>query len=435
MTIELITGRAGVPHVGSEDARAYHAYTAGDGRYVLHGGGATVQSANDIHINPAEILVDGAHIRITGTGEDVTIDNGASSYQRIDIVALHYVKTGSEEDVIESVSLEVVKGTPSDSDPVDPDMPATGNLLDNVSETYIPYIRIRIDGLIPQEPESILMDYSDARGLVVVENDTVSASVWSDDTYQQRVAIRSTGDAGDYALIAKETGALDLYDYSQSKTVASWDYSTVGGLFKAGRGMIDSANWESLYNLAPGSYILSNTATNSPVSGSHGNMTVSRAGGNRVSILVAFDNGQVWTIRGAQSTNGAATGWRQLPSLNTNYVGTPNTNSNWWMYRKYEDGKIELWGRYYVSSYDCASPSGAGVIYFGPTLEINLPFNVWWSVPNITVNKHTGLWGVNLKKIEINKLTLVAFRTVQASSSLEFCINIRGYWKDLGGWG
>lgn len=176
MAIELITGRAGTPHVGSEDVRAYQAYTAGSGRYVLHGGGATVQSANSIHVNPAEFLLDGAHVRITGTGEDVTIDNGASSYKRVDIIALHYLKTGDENAAVETVELAVVKGTPADADPQDPDMPADNNLLDNPTETYIPYVRVLIDGLTPQTPTILIDDY---KNLAEVANgDGDSNFVW-----------------------------------------------------------------------------------------------------------------------------------------------------------------------------------------------------------------------------------------------------------------
>lgn len=159
MAIELITGRYGTPHIGSEDVRAYQAYTAGSGRYVLHGGGATIQSANDVHLNPAEILIDGAHVRITGLGEDVTLENGTSSYNRVDIVALHYLMTGSEDEAVESVTLEVVKGTPSELTPSDPEMPASGSILDNVTETYVPYVRVLIEGLVPQAPEVLLPDY------------------------------------------------------------------------------------------------------------------------------------------------------------------------------------------------------------------------------------------------------------------------------------
>lgn len=153
MAIELVTGRYGEPHVGSEDVRAYNAYATAKGRYVLHGGGATVENANTVLIKPVELLVEGAHIRITGTGEQVEIDNGNASYNRIDVIAFHYKAEGQESgDVREHVTLEVVKGTNSSVTPVEPDMPKTGDLLENVSETYIPYYSVRISGLTPQTP-------------------------------------------------------------------------------------------------------------------------------------------------------------------------------------------------------------------------------------------------------------------------------------------
>lgn len=160
MALELITGRAGKAHVGSEDVRAYNAQTAGGGRYVLDGGEATIQSANEVKIAPAELLVDGAHVRITGTGEVVNIDNGASSYKRVDIIALHYKRTGGEDDAIETMELVAVKGTPADDSPADPEMPATGSILDDVAETYIPYARVLIDGLTPQAPTVLLTKYA-----------------------------------------------------------------------------------------------------------------------------------------------------------------------------------------------------------------------------------------------------------------------------------
>lgn len=159
MAIELITGRAGRAHVDSSDVRAFNAYATASGRYVLHGGGATIESANDLRVLPAEILMDGAHVRITGTGEELTLENGASSYDRIDIVALHYVSAGGEDSRVESVALEVIKGTPVDTGTgaQDPVMPVPGtSILDGSSEVYVPYVRVKITGLVPGDPEEIL---------------------------------------------------------------------------------------------------------------------------------------------------------------------------------------------------------------------------------------------------------------------------------------
>lgn len=160
MSIELITGRAGKPHVDSQDVRAYQAYTAGSGRYVLHGATCSVESANEVSIAPGEILVDGTHVRVMGDGETVTIGNGQTGYKRSDIVALHYTVTGSGESIVESMEFTVVQGSPSDTEPEDPDMPASGSILDGVTETYVPYARVIIDGLSPQEPEVLVEQYA-----------------------------------------------------------------------------------------------------------------------------------------------------------------------------------------------------------------------------------------------------------------------------------
>lgn len=159
MAIELVTGRAGRAHVDSSDVRVFNAYATASGRYVLHGGGAEIESANDLHVLPAEILMDGAHVRITGTGEELTLENGASSYDRIDIVALHYVSVGGEDSRVESVTLEVIRGTPVDTGTgaQDPEMPVTGSsILDGSSDVYVPYIKVKITGLVPGNPEVLL---------------------------------------------------------------------------------------------------------------------------------------------------------------------------------------------------------------------------------------------------------------------------------------
>lgn len=159
MAIELITGRAGRAHVDSSDVRAFNAYATASGRYVLHGGGAEIESANNLRVLPAEILVDGAHVRITGTGEELTLENGASSYDRIDVVALHYTSVGSDDSRVESVALEVIKGTPVDTggNAQDPAMPVPDtSILDGSSEVYVPYVRVKITGLVPGNPEELL---------------------------------------------------------------------------------------------------------------------------------------------------------------------------------------------------------------------------------------------------------------------------------------
>lgn len=162
MAIELVTGRAGTPHVDSSDMRALYAEIVGRVRYLLNDydmGVAEMESSNDCHLMPAELLVDGAHVRITGDGETVHIDNGSSSYDRVDIVALHYTSSGSPGSRVESISVEVVKGTPvrTGGGAKDPAMPSgSATILDGSSDVYVPYVRVKLVGLVPQDPELML---------------------------------------------------------------------------------------------------------------------------------------------------------------------------------------------------------------------------------------------------------------------------------------
>lgn len=162
MAIELITGRAGKAHIGSEDDRAYHAYTNGEGRYILNGGTADIESANNVHIDPVEFLVDGAHVRVTGAGEDVAIENGVASYKRIDVIALHYTRTGDEEDYVESVEFAVVKGANVElgSEPQAPDMPKSGTILTGADDVYVPVYSLLIDALTPKNLTMLLEKYA-----------------------------------------------------------------------------------------------------------------------------------------------------------------------------------------------------------------------------------------------------------------------------------
>ena len=156
MAFELVTGRYGTPHISSEDVRAYQGYTAGAGRYILSGGGASVDGTT-LELSPVELLIDGAHMRIVGDGETITLTAGTSGYNRVDLVTIHYHKDGSD---IEGVEFVVLEGTPVTGSASEPSLPADGNLLDGVIETYVPYCSIAYSGTSIQQPIVLLDDYA-----------------------------------------------------------------------------------------------------------------------------------------------------------------------------------------------------------------------------------------------------------------------------------
>lgn len=144
---ELITGRGGTDHVDSEDFGAFNAVTIGDGTYILSGCSMAMKTATTLHIAAGELLMQGRHVRIKGAGEDVDVAVGTTGYNRNDIVALHYKQEGG----IESVSVEVVAGTPTTGAASDPEL-GGGSILNGDSEAYAAIARVPIAGLAPSEP-------------------------------------------------------------------------------------------------------------------------------------------------------------------------------------------------------------------------------------------------------------------------------------------
>lgn len=144
---ELITGRGGTDHVDSEDFGALNAVTLGDGTYILSGCSMAMKTASTLHIAAGELLMQGRHVRIKGAGEDIDVAVGTTGYNRNDLVALHYKQEGG----IESVSVEVVPGTPTTGAASDPEL-GGGSILNGDAEAYVAIARVPIVGLAPSEP-------------------------------------------------------------------------------------------------------------------------------------------------------------------------------------------------------------------------------------------------------------------------------------------
>lgn len=291
MTVELVTGFSGTEHVTSGQDGARQAGTVGTGKYVLMTNddplAAKLENANTVTVGPGDVLINGRHVQLTGA-TTFSIPVGTQAQQTSNLLVIRYSRDDSGVEKAEALTLT---GEPAASDPQDP---ATndGNILDGDTPVDMALYRVITTGIETAQPVKLFSTIEPMSELPGASGEPLP------------ISLGGTGaTTADGAL--KNLGALGTDTWNE--TIAS-----ATGIFNANRGMVNSANWETLYNLAPGSYILSNSATNSPVPRYYGNMTVARAGGNRVSILVAFDNGQVWTIVGAQSTNGNASGWRQI---------------------------------------------------------------------------------------------------------------------------
>lgn len=214
MTVELVTGsRGGNAHVDSEDFGDFNAYTWGTGAYILNGCEITVTSANNVHIAAGNMLLNGRHVRVTGTGEDIAIDNGSSSYDRNDIIAYHYTKDTSQ---IEDGSFVAIKGTAVDSgeDAQDPAMPSAGKILEFASDAYVPIARIPIRGLTPNTPELIAEQTNPIAGIV----DKVIAE----------------GTSGDWYYRKWESGIAECWIFQSTRTTVNNANDERGNLFISG---------------------------------------------------------------------------------------------------------------------------------------------------------------------------------------------------------
>lgn len=156
--IELITGHAGKAHVGSSDIGAFNASVFGKGCYILDGCEVTAPTANTVKISAGNLLLEGRHVRITGAGETVNIDSGASSYKRIDTLIAHYKRA---LEGVESLTFEVVKGIPVKSNltPAAPNVP-TSSILEESSDVQIPIAKILVDGLTPKIEKIVVNKWS-----------------------------------------------------------------------------------------------------------------------------------------------------------------------------------------------------------------------------------------------------------------------------------
>ena len=117
--MELVTGRAGSPHITSQQDRQKHQGIWGTGAYILNTGNnleAVVQSSNNIQIKDGALMSQGALFSVkVGTVDEVTIANGSQGMKRKDVIVARY--TYNQGANTENAEWAVVQGTPVASNP------------------------------------------------------------------------------------------------------------------------------------------------------------------------------------------------------------------------------------------------------------------------------------------------------------------------------
>ena len=162
MTIELVDGRAGKPHINGDDLGDFKAGILGDEGYVFDRGNtlaATLNDANSVTIDTGSGImpVSGRHFRVTSP-ETATITSGTQGQNRNDLIVLRPT-TATDDTTVESVAVVVLRGTPTDGSAADPE----------TEDTDLVLYRIQLTGVSVADPIalfSVMVPYNKFRSSI-----------------------------------------------------------------------------------------------------------------------------------------------------------------------------------------------------------------------------------------------------------------------------
>ena len=146
--MELVTGRAGSPHITSQQDRQKNQGIWGDGAYILATGNQLepqVQSSNKILIKDGALMFQGAIFSVkVGTTDEITINNGNQGMQRKDLVVARYTYDSAQQK--ESAEWIVIQGEPAARNPVAPSS-TSGDIQEGDTTVDCPFMIVNLDGI------------------------------------------------------------------------------------------------------------------------------------------------------------------------------------------------------------------------------------------------------------------------------------------------
>lgn len=156
MAVSLITGYAGQEHITSADAGSFNIAFVGAGEYVFDRGNefaCTIAGSNSVTIADGDGIMQGRHFRQKeGVVTDLTFDVGVSGLYRNDLICVEYRK--DQQTYVESASLVVIKGTPTDVEESATDPTYThGDITEagQASLNQMPLYRVHFSGVAISE--------------------------------------------------------------------------------------------------------------------------------------------------------------------------------------------------------------------------------------------------------------------------------------------
>lgn len=146
--MDIATAHKGKPHISAEMWAELNRGITGNESYVMEGGQkfkSELVSNNLLKIYDGSGMMQGRHVFIpVGQSDELTIENGNQGMKRIDLVVVRYTK--NENTKIEDTETIVIKGTPSESNPVAP-AHIEGDIRAGDMKADWPLYEVELDGI------------------------------------------------------------------------------------------------------------------------------------------------------------------------------------------------------------------------------------------------------------------------------------------------
>lgn len=212
--MELVTGRAGSPHITSQQDRQKHQGIWGTGAYILNTGNnleTVVQSSNNIQIKDGALMSQGALFSVkVGTVDEVTIANGSQGMMRKDVIVARY--TYNQGTNTENAEWAVVQGTPAASNPQIPQI-TEGDIQAGDATVDTSVFIVTLDGInitsVDVVPE-LAPDIEELKALIDELNGKMT-EVGSQQSYSENgwsVSYRSIGANRVYFITSKTVSSI-----------------------------------------------------------------------------------------------------------------------------------------------------------------------------------------------------------------------------------
>ncbi len=189
--MELVTGHAGEDHISAADIASMLRGIYSDTDVVLPVDDEleiTILSANSVQVGKGGCMLQGHYARVE-TAEQLVIESGSVGYKRNDLVIARYeLGTGN----VQSVTLAVVKGTPTTQDTAtDPDI-QDGVIDDGDILVEFALWRIPIDGVNVGTPERIMPTVDTLQSQITSVRESVGNCVKNGVAWQKIMLTRDT---------------------------------------------------------------------------------------------------------------------------------------------------------------------------------------------------------------------------------------------------